>query len=336
MGSSGSHAGPASAADLTGAVVGRFRVLRKLGAGGMGEVYAAQDATLKRTVALKRVIPSFTAQAGGVANMLQEAERASALNHPAVASIYDVFEHGGDVFLVMEYVEGVSLRQRLEQHPPRAEMVHAIAQCADALAAAHAKGIVHGDVKPENIMLGAGGRVKLLDFGVARRMESGTTEAGQTRTGFLGLAGTVEYMAPEALLQHAVDPRSDLFSLGVVLYEALTGVHPFRGATAISTSDRTLHEEPRDLTLLDREMPVALARITTRLLAKQPEGRYQAAADVAADLRAVGDEPKSARLRPSRRSFAWIFFLLAAVAAALPMNAPSPSPTTVIRRAPPS
>src|SRR5206468_1680689 len=119
MESTGSHAAPASAADLTGAVVGRFRVLRKLGAGGMGEVYAAEDATLKRTVALKRVIPSVTAQAGGVAHMLQEAERASALNHPAVASIYDVFEHGGDVFLVMEYVEGVSLRQRLEQRPPR-------------------------------------------------------------------------------------------------------------------------------------------------------------------------------------------------------------------------
>src|SRR5947207_5917917 len=154
MGSTGPRAEPALAPDLTGAVVGRFRVLRRLGAGGMGEVYAATDTTLKRTVALKRVAPGASAQAGGVQNMLHEAERASALNHPSVASIYDVFEHAGDVFLVMEYVEGITLRQRLEgtaappdsrtvtaRAPlPPAEVVAIAAHCADALAAAHARG----------------------------------------------------------------------------------------------------------------------------------------------------------------------------------------------------
>src|SRR5437899_10916157 len=161
MGTPGERPAPVPPAELTGAVVGRFRVGARLGTGGMGEVYAAEDTTLKRTVALKRVSPARRGDAQSLERILREAERASALNHPCVASIYDVFQHGEDVFLVMEYVHGVSLRARMTARIPVHEVIPIAIQCAQALAAAHEKGIVHRDIRPENIMLTANGQVKL-------------------------------------------------------------------------------------------------------------------------------------------------------------------------------
>ena len=314
-----------SAQDLSGATVGRFQVLRRIGRGGMGEVYAATDTALKRTVALKRVAPHLREDPQQIQRMMKEAERASALNHPSIAAVYDVLQQDGEVFLVMEYVEGVSLRERLRAQLPRDELLDIVIQCAEALEAAHARGILHGDVKPENILI-AGGKIKLLDFGVARRIPS---EVELTTATTDSWGGTIGYMAPEALLQQEVDRRSDLFSLGVILYEGISGKHPFRVSSLVLTLDRTLHLTPPSLSTLATGTHPALAAIVDRLLAKDPKHRYASAADLAHDLRGLREGtavvttamlPHANRLgRPAAR---WALLLLAVtVAAALALLA---------------
>ncbi|HVO82533.1 MAG TPA: serine/threonine-protein kinase, partial [Terriglobales bacterium] len=231
---------PPDQQDLTGTRVGRFAVRALLGAGGMGEVYRADDTRLRRPVALKRVSRKLGADPRARQHIFKEAERASALNSPHIAAVYDVLEENGEVFLVMEYVEGSSLRQRLRTsgRVPVPEFLELALQCAEALAAAQKKGIVHRDIKPENILVTPGGQVKILDFGLAKHLPAAGEEDATVSVDSLdrSLAGTPGYMAPEVLLGGEADHRSDIFALGVVFYEMLTGLHPFRtehrGATA--------------------------------------------------------------------------------------------------------
>jgi len=205
--------------DLSGTVLGRLQVVARLGAGGMGEVWRAEDPKLRRTVAIKRVSASGTGDPAEASRLLHEGRRLSALNHPNIASVYDVLEQDGEVFLVMEYVGGQTLRQRLNQAINVNHFFEIAIQCADALTAAHERGILHGDIKPENVMLTDSGQVKLLDFGVARRLAAaGVTNTATTQalSSFASVGGTPSYMAPEVLMGSLPDFPADIFSLGVV------------------------------------------------------------------------------------------------------------------------
>lgn len=275
--------------DLTGTTVGRFAIRARLGAGGMGEVYRAEDTKLKRSVALKRMAPHLRTDAQYRQRFLKEAERASSLADPHIAAVHDILEENGETFLVMEYVEGATLRQRLKENMSVEQFLPVALQCAEALAAAHEKGILHHDIKPENVMLTSTGQVKILDFGVAKRLptlqESGVTASLPTPAGTL--SGTPAYMAPEVLLEKEADGRADIFSLGVVFYEMLAGRHPFLADTFVATTDRILHEDPSRLSKLNPSVPAEFEHIVAQMLAKDPAGRYVTAADLLADLRAL-------------------------------------------------
>jgi serine/threonine protein kinase/tetratricopeptide (TPR) repeat protein len=279
-------------ASLTGRVIGRFVIRKPLGVGGMGQVYLAEDTILQRVVAIKRMAPGGQEDERDRKRLLKEAQRASALNHPNIAGIYDVLEDQDELLLVMEYVEGTTLRVQAQRQPDISEFLNIAIQCADGLAAAHQKGIVHCDIKPENLMLTPAGRVKILDFGIARRPtfqpdSDSPTSSLATMTG--SLSGTPAYMAPEVLTQKPYDGRADLFSLGLVFYEMLGGAQPFQTDSFVGTVARVLHEDAPPLMNIT---PKALGVIIEHMLAKDPSARYARAEDVAADLRAVqrGDE----------------------------------------------
>src|SRR5712692_2633957 len=230
---------------MTGHTLGHYRILDKLGEGGMGAVYRAEDTRLGRVVALKVLSAERTADPQRLARFLQEARLASSLNHPNIATIHDVGEADGQHYIAMELVEGESLRRRGTQKLPA--LLDQALQIADALTEAHTRGVVHRDIKGDNILVTPQGRVKMLDFGLAKRLpETGdateTLVAARTETGVI--MGTVSYMSPEQALGQPVDARSDLFSFGVVLYEIATGRLPFQGATATSTIDKILHQPP--------------------------------------------------------------------------------------------
>src|SRR5438477_1314289 len=205
------------AAVLSGTIAGRFAILKLLGAGGMGQVYQAEDTKLKRTVAIKRMAPRLQENPSDRRRFLREAQQASALNHPNVAGIYDVIEEGGETFLVMEFVEGTPLRTTMQGHKSLSneDFFRIAAQGLEGLSAAHEKGILHGDIKPENIMITPEGRIKILDFGVARRFSMGQPdEATLTMATLSGAVnGTPAYMAPEGLMQTPYDGRAALFSM---------------------------------------------------------------------------------------------------------------------------
>jgi serine/threonine-protein kinase len=275
-------------ADLTGTTVGRFYIRAKLGEGGMGQVYRAEDTRLKRPVALKRISPYLRNDEHYRRRFLKEAERASALSYDHIAGVYDVFEEGGEIFIVMEYVEGETLRHRLQQLFTVEEFLSIAEQCVAALQAAHAKGIAHRDLKPENIMLTSGGRAKVLDFGVAKLLPQARDQAATESLGSVGgegFSGTVAYAAPEALMEQELDERADIFSLGVVFYEMLAGQHPFRVAGFTATTDRILHHVPEPLEQVNAAVPPELARIIHRMLAKEPAERHPNATELLDDLR---------------------------------------------------
>jgi tetratricopeptide (TPR) repeat protein/predicted Ser/Thr protein kinase len=275
--------------DLTGTTVGRFAIRARLGSGGMGEVYRADDPKLKRSVALKRMSPKLRTDEHYRQRFLKEAERASCLSDQRVAGIYDVLEENGETFLVMEYVEGSTLRSRLTRPFSLEEFLPVAIQCAEALLAAHEKGVVHRDIKPENIMLTPKGQVKILDFGVAKRLvrpaDADATASTASQPGTL--SGTPAYMAPEVLLEKESDARADIFSLGIVFYEMLTAQHPFRADSFLATSDRILHETPTPLSKLNSRLPERLERIVLKMLAKKADDRYARAAELLADLQAL-------------------------------------------------
>lgn len=250
----------------------------------MGEVYRARDTKLRRTVALKRISANLWTNEKSRERLWKEALCASRLNDPHIAAIHDAFEEQHEIFLVMEYIEGQSLRDRMRAPLSVAEFLAIALQCVAGLAAAHRGGIQHRDIKPENILLTRDAQVKILDFGVARRLPGdteGTTIDSLTND---GLMGTIIYMAPEIIEQKTSDDRADIFSMGVVFYEALAGRHPFRGSTFFESCQRIVKYAPPPASKLNAEVPQKLDAIIARMLAKQPAERYASVAEVVEDL----------------------------------------------------
>ena len=275
---------------LVGRTLGHYEVQSLLGTGGMGEVYLARDPRLERQVALKILPRALALDEDRLRRFTREAKAASALNHPNVATIHDIGEHDRVHFIVMEYVEGQTLADKAGGRPLRPpEILEIGVQIADALDAAHAKGITHRDVKPANVMLTSGGRVKVLDFGIARTAEAESPGArgavntdAETTVGMV--IGSVPYMSPEQVLGREVDYRSDLFSLGVVLYELATGTLPFAGATAKETMELILNAAPEPVTALNSDIPRELERVTLKCLQKDANRRYSSAGELLAEL----------------------------------------------------
>jgi len=278
-----------SAVDLVGTPVGRFRIQARLGAGGMGEVYLAEDTGLKRQVALKRITSRLRANAKSRQRLWREAECASRLNDPHVAAVYDVIEESNELFVVMEYIEGETLRRRLARPLTVDEFVGIAEQCASGLSAAHRAGLLHRDIKPENIMLTSSGQAKILDFGLARELPLGD-DATQDTIDTTSLSGTLLYMAPEVLDQKDTDARADIFSLGIVFYEALSGQHPFQRASLLETCNAILREELPALSSRNAEVPTELQHIVHKMLAKDQGARYATANEICRDLEALDQE----------------------------------------------
>jgi len=288
---------------VVGTTVQHYRIDTRLGAGGMGEVYRAEDVRLGRAVALKFLPPSLKADPDSRARLLNEARAASMLKSPNIAVTYDIGEHRGSDFIVMEYVEGELLSARAAKGPlPIREVVEVGLQVSEALDEAHARGIVHRDIKSANLIRTDRGLVKVLDFGLAKFLNPAISDAAvtQPQMTMAGMVvGTVSYMAPEQALGHAVDHRADLFSLGVVLYELSTGRMPFAGTSATEIIDRILHEVPVPPSRFDSTIPVSFDSIVARALEKSPTFRYQSARDIQSDLRLVLREVEETGARRS-------------------------------------
>lgn len=313
---------------MIGQLVGHYRVLEKIGAGGMGEVFRARDERLGRDVALKLIRPASGNNPDHLRRFEQEARAAAALNHPNILAIYDVGLEGSAPYIVSELLEGKTLRQRLTEGPvPVHEALAYALQIAQALTAAHERHIVHRDLKPENLFLTQDGRVKILDFGVAKLQEplegDRSVESMTTVTKHGAVIGTVAYMAPEQLRGKAVDHRSDIFSFGAILYEMLTGRRAFRGETEVDTMTAVLREEPPSTNLESASIPLAYQEIVRHCVEKEPENRFQSAKDLAFALQTLsGSSPvKTLNLPDSRKSksltLPWAIAALMAAAAVL-------------------
>jgi eukaryotic-like serine/threonine-protein kinase len=272
--------------------ISHYRIIKELGAGGMGEVYLAEDTRLGRHVAIKVLPASYQYDPERRTKFLAEARATSALRSPHIAAIYDIGEHEGSMYIVMEYVEGELLSDKLKRGSLAIrDAIDLATQIADALSEAHSLGIVHCDVKASNLILNPRGTVKLLDFGIAAAAGSKRVEAGdrtqkvgqQTVLGVVG--GTVSYMSPEQAIGRPIDPRSDIFSLGVVLYEMLTARLPFDGETSAETIDNIIHLEPTPLARLNYGVTPDLDRVVRKCLEKDRERRYQSVRDLLIDLR---------------------------------------------------
>ncbi len=275
--------------------LGHYEILSKLGAGGMGEVYLARDKNLDRLLALKILPAEVSNDKQRRMRFTQEARAASALNHPNIAHIYEISEVEGFSFIAMEYVEGESLEQRLAHPISCFEVIQIGHQAADALAQAHTKRIIHRDIKSSNIMLTSRGQVKILDFGLAKFQHTETSgdQPTQVKTEANAVVGTVPYMSPEQALGKAIDHRSDIFSLGVVLYQLVTGRLPFSGKTAPETLNLITNAEPEAMARFNYEVPAELERIIRKCLEKDRESRYQSAADLVVDLKNLQRDSQS-------------------------------------------
>ena len=271
-----------------GAVLGHYKIIRRLGAGGMGVVYEAEDLKLGRHVALKLL--SGAGDPAALDRFWREARAVSALNHPGICTLYEINETEQQPFLVMELLEGQSLERHQGSAVPLNRLIELGIQIADALEAAHHKGILHRDVKPANIFITKTGQVKILDFGLARFEETSSemTDNGLPARHMItqpgSTLGTIAYMSPEQARGEVLDARSDVFSLGVVLYEMATGTHPFNGATTAIVFDKLLNYVPLTPALLNTELPPQLVSILSKALEKNRELRYQSAAELRTDL----------------------------------------------------
>ena len=277
---------------LIGTTLAHYRVVSHLGSGGMGEVYVARDTVLDRSVALK-VLPSEDAVTQhGMRRFVEEAKAASALNHPNIATIHELCEADGVHFIVMEYVEGATLKSQITRGPLDAsELIRLAIQIAQALDAAHSVGIIHRDIKSSNIMVTPRGHAKVLDFGLAKRTVR--DDAGGEDSGVV--MGTAPYMSPEQALGEPVDRRSDLFSLGVVLYEMATGCLPFSGRSVYETIREIVDSDPKPVTSINPNIPLSLERVIVRCLEKRVEHRVQTAAELVEQLQRAESHTRSAR-----------------------------------------
>ena len=333
-----------------GARLGPYEVLAPVGSGGMGEVYRARDARLARDVAIKVLPVAFSSDPDRLGRFEQEARAAAALNHPNILAVHDLGQQDGAPYIVSELLDGQTLRERLDDGPLAVRKAVELAiQIAHGLAAAHEKGIVHRDLKPENIFLTSDGRVKVLDFGLAKLTQadaavasvSGLPTTPNTVPGIV--LGTIGYMSPEQVRGLAADHRADIFAFGTILYEMLAGRRAFQGETSADTMSAILKEDAADLPLGDSRIPPALARIVDRCLEKRPSARFQTASDLAFALQslssssgsvaAIPGEPKAAH--PARTWIPWsvaaLAVAIALVQAVLPYLRSAPVPPRPIR-----
>jgi hypothetical protein len=279
-----------------GRVIGPYTIVRELGRGGMGRVYLASDSRLGRNVALKAIAPRFTGDPGQRERLRREARAAAGLTHPGICTVYALEEYDGDLFIAAEYVDGRTLREEIAagSRPSTADVLKTARDIASALAAAHASGIVHRDLKPENVMRTADGRVKILDFGLARadvpEVDSGAIQV--TETGVI--VGTPGYMAPEQLQGSRGDVRADVFAFGVLIYEIASGVHPFAASSAIGVAARVLQSDAVPIESLCPSLPGSVASVLERCLRKTPAERFASAGEISTAL-LTADGPAGAR-----------------------------------------
>jgi eukaryotic-like serine/threonine-protein kinase len=295
---------------MIGKILGHYRVLENIGSGGMGEVYRASDERLRRDVALKILKPSIAHDQDRLRRFEQEARAAAALSHPNIVAIYDIGMHDGSPYIVSELLEGQTLRERvLNGLVPRRLAIDYATQIAQGLVAAHEKRIVHRDLKPENLFITKDGRIKILDFGIAKLLNSefgseasaelaAASMTTQTKTG--SVLGTVAYMSPEQLRSKPVDHRSDIFSFGAILYEMLTGKRAFSGETQVDTMTAVLKEDPAEIAQNGRDIPVAFEQVVRHCLEKEPENRFQSARDLAFALSTLSDATTSQQVSSFR------------------------------------
>jgi len=279
--------------------ISHYKILKKLGEGGMGEVYLAEDTELHRKVALKFLSPHLVSDADFKTRFKREAQAAAALNHPNIITIHEVAEYEGRSFIAMEYVEGGSLRKLLaENELPVGKVIDLAMQICEGLSKAHEAGIVHRDMKSENILVNNDGRVKILDFGLAKLKATATKLTKTDAT-----LGTLHYMSPEQARGEEVDQRSDLFSVGVILYELLARQFPFKGEYEMAILYSLMNEEPEPLARYKAGIPEGLQRIVDKTLKKDRSLRYQSAAEMLADLKGLQKDTRmSAVAIPSKRS----------------------------------
>ena len=286
-----------------GSKLGPYEILAPIGAGGMGEVYKAKDERLKRDVAIKVLPVSFSADPDRLRRFEQEAQAAGALNHPNITAVYDIGQHDGAPYVVQELLEGETLRAELAGGRfSQRKAIDWAQQLAHGLAAAHEKGIVHRDLKPENVFVTKDGRIKILDFGLAKlTLQAEGSQATNLPTATAGtehgvVLGTLGYMAPEQVRGKPADARSDIFSFGAILYEMLSGQRAFRGDSAADTMSAILKEDPPDLSVTNQSISPGLERIVRHCLEKNPERRFHSAHDLAFDLEALSGVSVPARL----------------------------------------